>query len=82
MDFPQIIGAVGVSLLLLAYLLQVLKWVEGKSLVYLILNSVGAGIACYSSWLISFMPFVILEGVWALVSMIALVRIMVSAKGA
>ena len=38
------------------------------------LNFVGAALACYSSYLIDFMPFVVLEGVWALVGLISIVR--------
>jgi hypothetical protein len=38
------------------------------------LNLVGAGLACYSSWLIGFMPFVVLEGVWAIAALAGLAR--------
>ncbi len=38
------------------------------------MNLLGAGIACYASVLINFIPFVILEGVWALVAFIALIK--------
>jgi hypothetical protein len=41
---------------------------------YTILNCVGAALACYSSWLIRFMPFVVLEGVWALAAGVAIMR--------
>ena len=40
---------------------------------YSALNVAGAGIACYASWLIAFWPFVVLEAVWALVGLVALV---------
>lgn len=39
-----------------------------------LLNFVGAALACYSSYLISFMPFVVLEGVWAIVAGGAIIR--------
>jgi hypothetical protein len=42
------------------------------------LNFVGASLACYSSYLISFMPFVVLEGVWALVALAAITRTLLS----
>ena len=35
-------------------------------------NLVGAGLACWSSYLIGFLPFVVLEGVWALAAAYAL----------
>jgi hypothetical protein len=37
-------------------------------------NFLGASLACYSSYLVAFMPFVVLEGVWAAVALVALVR--------
>jgi hypothetical protein len=34
----------------------------------------GAALACYSSYLIDFLPFVVLEGVWAIAAAVALAR--------
>jgi hypothetical protein len=75
-DFSTIIGSIGVGLLLLAYLLNLIKRASQGSRLYTTLNVVGAGLACYSSYLISFVPFIILEGVWFVVSAIALIRIL------
>ena len=69
-----IIGFAGVALLLLAFLLNMLKRMRADGWWYAALNLVGAGLACYSSWLIDFMPFVVLEGVWALVAGAAIAR--------
>jgi hypothetical protein len=63
-----VIGFVGVALLLLAFLLNLFKLLRLDGYAYSTLNFVGAALACYSSYLISFMPFVVLEGVWALVA--------------
>ena len=71
-DFPTLVGSVGVSLLLLAYFLNLIKRLSQDSRLYALLNIVGAGLACYSSYLISFIPFVILEGTWFVVSLVAL----------
>jgi hypothetical protein len=38
------------------------------------MNIAGAGLACWSSWAIAFMPFVVLEAVWCLVAVAALVK--------
>jgi len=38
------------------------------------MNIAGAGLACYASYLINYLPFIILEGVWTFVSIIALLR--------
>ncbi len=77
MTSSETIGAVGVTLLLLAYLLNVLKVIKPESVAYSLMNFVGAAMACYSSWLIRFIPFVILEGVWAIVSLIPIIRLLV-----
>ncbi len=44
------------------------------------LNLVGALLAGYSSYLISFMPFVVLEGTWAMVAAVAIVQRMLRVR--
>lgn len=74
MDFPTIIASIGVSLLLIAFFLQVFQLTDERSYTYIGLNVLGAAIACYASWLIEFMPFVILEGTWGAVAIGGLVK--------
>jgi hypothetical protein len=77
MDYPgnaTVIGLVGVSLLLLAFFLNLFKFLRSESYVYMILNLVGGTLACYSSYLINFMPFVVLEGTWAVVAAVGVGR--------
>jgi uncharacterized protein with PQ loop repeat len=74
MTQADIIGTLGVSLLLLAFLLQILKIVKSDSSVYSILNVLGAGLAGYSSYLLHFKPFIVLESFWALVSLFSLYK--------
>lgn len=69
-----VIGFVGVALLLLAFLLSLFRLLRLDGYPYTTLNFVGAALACYSSYLISFMPFVVLEGVWALIAGGAIIR--------
>jgi hypothetical protein len=76
------IGSVGVALLLIAFLLNLFKLLRSDAHVYMGLNLVGAGLACYSSWLISFMPFVVLEGVWAIVALAAIARMLLIGRSA
>ena len=38
------------------------------------MNLIGAAIACYASVLINFIPFVILEAVWGIVALAALIK--------
>ena len=66
------IGFMGVAVLLVAFLLNLLKKISSNSLAYILMNIVGAGLACLASWLIHYIPFVILEGVWTAVSVFAL----------
>ena len=67
-------GSMGVALLLLAFLLNLAKVLRSDEWPYLGLNVVGAGLACYSSYLIQFMPFVVLEGAWTTVALVGIVR--------
>ena len=69
-----IVGSAGVALLLLAFFLNLLRYLRADGPLYLVLNLVGAALACLSSYLIDFMPFVLLEGTWATVAAIALAR--------
>jgi hypothetical protein len=77
MSYSDIIGTIGVSLLLIAFALNLLNIIKKENRVYILLNLLGAGIACYASVLIDFIPFVILEASWALVALVALLRPMV-----
>jgi hypothetical protein len=38
------------------------------------MNIAGAGLACWSSWMIAFVPFIVLEAVWCLVAVAALAK--------
>ncbi|MBL7883248.1 MAG: hypothetical protein JNL69_04225 [Bacteroidia bacterium] len=68
----DIIGFIGVSILLIAFFLNVSNKLHKNSLVYILLNIMGGGIACLASLLINYLPFVILEGCWTIVSIWAL----------
>lgn len=74
MHYNDIIGTIGVGLILIAYLCNTFRLIPENGKLFFALNTVGAGLACYASWLIRFWPFVVLEGVWCLVSVIALFR--------
>lgn len=75
MKFADLIAGIGVLLILLAFLLQTLKILNSSSRTYLLMNLIGSGLACYGSYLIDSIPFMILEGVWCLVSMLGLLRL-------
>lgn len=69
------IGTVGVALLLLAFLLNLARKLRADTHSYLLMNLMGAALAGFSSYLIRFWPFVVLEGVWALVAAVGLARL-------
>jgi len=77
----NVIGFVGVTLLLLAFLLNLFRMMRADGYTYMTLNFTGALLACYSSYLIAFMPFVILEGVWSAAAGVALVRALARGDG-
>jgi hypothetical protein len=74
MSVSDSLGTVGVSLLLVAFLLILFKKIQVDSVSYILLNMVGAALCGVSAYLISFYPFVVLEGVWVLVSFYALFK--------
>ena len=74
MSPETLIGSLGVALLLLAFLLNLVRVLSTESYPYTALNFAGASLAGYASYLIGFVPFVILEGTWAVVAAVALVR--------
>lgn len=74
MDIATLIGSLGVSLLLLAFFLNLFRFLRAEGYAYLAMNVAGGGLACYSSWLIGFTPFVVLEGTWAAVAVVGLAR--------
>ena len=73
MTITDWIGSFGVFLILLAYFLSVTGKLSSKQLVFILLNLIGAILACLASILLNYWPFIILEGVWALVSIYALI---------
>lgn len=76
MTYNDLIGTIGVALILMAYFLNTVKLIPMNGKLYYVLNVIGAALACYASWLILYWPFVILEGTWTLVSIYGLMKTM------
>ena len=74
MSTSDILATAGVTILLIAFLLQILKVISVESNWYSLMNLVGASLAGISAWMISFMPFVVLESFWVLVSLFNLIK--------
>lgn len=68
------LGTIGVTLLLAAFALNVTGKLGAKSVAYLLLNITGSALACACSYSIGFWPFVVLELVWCLASLVALLK--------
>ncbi len=74
MTLSVIIGSIGVGLLLVAFLLNLFGWLDQRSRIYAVLNIIGAGLSCYASLLIDYIPFVVLEATWTIVALVGLFR--------
>ena len=76
MNYNDWIGAVGVGLVLLAYFLNTMKWIQENGKLFYVLNTLGGALSCYAALLIDFMPFVVLEAIWTMVSVYGLWKTM------
>ncbi|HEY6184059.1 MAG TPA: hypothetical protein VIW67_17560 [Terriglobales bacterium] len=70
----QAASFVGAMLILFAYAGHQMKWIDSDKPSYNILNAVGSGILAYIAFHPFQIGFVVLEGVWALISIYALLR--------
>ena len=75
MSTSDITATIGVSLLLIAFILNSRKIIATESIGYAVLNIIGAGLCGYSAYLISFYPFVVLETVWVVIALVSLFKI-------
>lgn len=76
MTFSEIIGAIGVTILLIGYLMNLNDKLPANSPIYMLMNVIGSSMAFYSSYLINFVPFMVLEGIWTGISTYSLVKIL------
>ncbi len=72
MNLTDWIGFTGVTILLLAYLLNLINKIHSDSIAYAALNVLGGAVACVASIRLHYIPFIILETAWTLVSAFAL----------
>lgn len=74
MNATDSIGFIGVTILLIAYFLNLTDKIGKDSIVYLQMNFFGAGLACLASVLMNYWPFIILEGSWTIVSTFGILK--------
>ncbi|VXC21739.1 conserved membrane hypothetical protein [Flavobacterium sp. 9AF] len=72
MTLTDWIGFTGVSILLIAYFLNLKNLLKKESIIYLSLNFLGASLACLASIFLQYVPFIILEASWMLVSLLGI----------
>lgn len=68
------LGFIGVFQILLAYLLQLFGLLKQNDWSFLLLNVIGAGMACLSAILMVYWPFIIMEGVWTLATLVSIIQ--------
>jgi hypothetical protein len=68
------IGTIGVGLILIAYFCSTFNWMSAHSRIFYSLNTIGAAMAFFASYLISYWPFFVLEGTWTVVSLIGWIK--------
>lgn len=74
MSLSDLLASAGVSLLLIAFYLNLKKLMPTESKWYSFLNLSGAAMCGYSSYLIQFYPFVFLNTVWAAAALASLFK--------
>jgi hypothetical protein len=75
MKVSDIIASIGVIILLIAFLLNLYKKLPASSKAYSLMNLIGAAVCGFSSYLIKFYPFVVLESIWAVFALLALFNV-------
>jgi len=72
MVLSDIIGSIGVAMMLAAFILNIADKLDNNDLFYIVLNLFGGILACIASCMISYEPFIILESTWSIASAWAL----------
>lgn len=76
MDINIFIGTAGMVLLLLGFSLNELKIMTPDSASYNLMNIIGAGLLMYYAWTLLSIPFIILEGFWAVFAVYKLIIVL------
>ena len=72
----QVISVLGALAVLAAYAANQFRWIGPSNLSYTLLNLIGAGVLSAVAILERQWGFLLLEGVWTLVSLLALIKLL------
>jgi hypothetical protein len=78
----QILQIAGALAVLAGFVLAQLKIVDARSRLYLVLNLAGSGVLTWVALADRDWGFLLLEGVWAVVSAVSLVRVLAGRRSA
>ena len=73
-DVDQVVQVGGALLILIAYAAAQFSWLDARSRTYLVLNLVGAAVLAVLAYYEEQWGFLLLEAVWALVSLWGLIQ--------
>jgi hypothetical protein len=74
MKFSDLISGIGAGLILLAFMLMTFRLLSEKSKLFYAMNLFGGAFAFWGCLLLESVPFAVLEGTWALVAAVGLMR--------
>lgn len=77
MEPNQVVQILGAVLLLGAYLALQSQLLSARSLLFSLLNLAGAGLLAWEAWRTYQYGFLILEGTWTLISLVAVAHIVI-----
>jgi hypothetical protein len=78
----QVISVLGALAVLAAYTANQFRWIGPSNLSYALLNLVGAGVLSAVAIVEQQWGFLLLEGVWTLVSLFALIKLLSNSRAA
>ena len=70
-----LIGVIGATLLLIAFITNETKWLSSESFQYDLINLLGAGFLTWYAIRLNSLPFIVLEGIWTLVALWHILRL-------
>jgi len=77
----QALSVLGALMILGAYAANQLRWIGPQDVSYALINTLGAGLLSFVAVVERQWGFLLLEGVWTLVSLLALLRLLADRKG-